>query len=634
MREGWLRKVLDGLPDTSWVLFDKDLKVLEVSDRNGILKELLSDPGGAEKLGKISRPPFHQRVTEISENVFSQGAIQTRIEGRSGLVKVSALPVGEADNPQMGLLMVQGKEGSMQEYRQGLEKEKEEARETSEVKSRFMARISHEIRTPLNAIIGFIEQLQKTDLDKKQANFVNIIDKSSVYLLDLVNEILTFSKLESGDQQLDLVDFNLKTMFEEVYSTMKIRAREKKINLRFSYDKNLTQVVKGDAFRLKQVVINLISNAIKFTDYGYVELEVRKTGEEGDLVRVEVIVTDTGTGIAEEKLSDIFKEYKQASVGIARKHGGTGLGLTISKRLTELMHGTISVRSTEGKGSRFSVKVPLERSNRTYLTKDTLQINDEVLAGRRALIVDDDAMNRMLGEIILEGFNMEVTLASDGREAMEQAKKDSFDVILLDIHMPDVSGVDVAKYIRAELDNQHVKILAVTADMVREELEQYLREGIDDYMIKPYREINMFNKLCKVLEVDPELIRHETVKIVLKEDVGDALYDLTELRSVTRNQADFFNDMLKTFIDNASQGNKQIMKAFREKKYALVGETAHRLIPSYKHLGIKKVVSDLVELKNISEKESARKRMDMLITRIEKDSNHIMKKLKNEIMEE
>ncbi|MDF1575846.1 MAG: ATP-binding protein [Bacteroidales bacterium] len=627
-----IREVMDLLPDTSWVLYNREMEILEVADRNRVLKDILKKSRLSEDLHQIADPPFHPEVKRVSEEAFTRGPTQTRLNSKSGLVKVSALPLGKECSHQMGLLMVQGNEGSLVEYRSGLEKEKEEARETSEVKSRFMARISHEIRTPLNAIIGFIEQLQKTSLDKTQKNYLNIVDKSAVYLLDLVNEILTFSKLESGKQQLDKVDFNLKDMFGEVYSTMKNRAAEKKINLRFSFDKQMSQVVRGDAFRLKQVLINLISNAIKFTAYGYVEIKVNKLRDEGDRIWTEIIVADTGIGIPEEKIRDIFKEYRQASIGIARKHGGTGLGLTICKRLTELMHGSISVQSTEGKGSRFLVTIPLERSNLTYLTKNTLRINNKVLAQRRAMIVDDDAMNRMLGRIILEGFNMEVSLASDGREAMELAGKSAFDVILLDIHMPEISGLDVARYIRNDLNNQSVKILAVTADMIRKELEKYKKEGIDDYMIKPYREINMFNKLCQVLDVNPELIRYETVKIVLKEDPGDALYDLTELRSVTRDQASFFNEMLETFMENAAGGTARMQKAFEQGDYALVMETAHRLIPSYKHLAITKVVSDLVELKNICARESDSERMNMLVSRIASDSVRIIGELKKEFM--
>jgi CheY-like chemotaxis protein len=246
--------------------------------------------------------------------------------------------------------------------------------------------------------------------------------------------------------------------------------------------------------------------------------------------------------------------------------------------------------------------------------------------------VDDDAMNRMLGEVILEGFNMEVTLASDGREAKEMAGKLAFDVILLDIHMPDISGVEVARYIRTELNNRNVKILAVTADMIREELDQHMNVGIDDYMIKPYREINMFNKLCKVLDVDPELISHQTIKIVLKEDKGDAMYDLAELRSVTRNQASFFNDMLETFIENASEGTEQIRRAFDRGDFDQVRETAHRLIPSYKHLVIRKVVSNLVELKNLSALGSDTARMELLISRICSDSDFVIRELKKELI--
>jgi signal transduction histidine kinase/CheY-like chemotaxis protein len=624
-------QLLDHLPDTGLVMFDESMNILRIIDRDNSLMEILPDIDAAGNLKDARNHALSGTILEMCRNALNGIPEHRQIMGTSGQTKVHTLSIRNRQGKSVGVLMIQGNKGLMNEYRDKLERSRVEAEETSEIKSRFMARISHEIRTPLNAIIGFIEQLHKTDLDPKQENYLKIIDKSSVYLLDLVNEILTFSKIESGEQQLDMIDFKLESLFREIYNTFRNKASENKINLKYSFDPELQLILRGDTVRIKQVVINLVSNAIKFTEYGYVELKVEKIRTEESRVWIRITVADTGTGISANKIKDIFTEYRQASAGIARKHGGTGLGLTISKRLTELMDGTISAHSTEGRGSVFTVDLPLEKSKRTYLTKDTLQISTEVLADKTALIVDDDAMNRMLGEIILEGFNMKVYLASDGNEAIELVGHRKFDIILLDIHMPVVSGLDVARFIREELKDQKVKIIAVTADMIKEELEHYLESGIDDYVIKPYREINMFNKLCQVLEINTIRLQEDMVKIELKEDEEQKNYDLAELLAVTRGNDQFFNEMITTFIENARDGLKQFRKDFKHENWQGIRETAHRLIPSFKHLSIRSGVSDLIELKNRCREHPDRIHLAAMISKIEDDTREVISQLQQEI---
>jgi CheY-like chemotaxis protein len=274
----------------------------------------------------------------------------------------------------------------------------------------------------------------------------------------------------------------------------------------------------------------------------------------------------------------------------------------------------------------------MERSQKQFLSKDTLEINQEVLSGKSALIVDDDAMNRLLGDIILKGFNMDVQLASDGNEAMEILGKEDFDIILLDIHMPDISGPQLARYIRHDKKDLTIKILAVTADMDREEMGRYLKEGIDDYIIKPFREASMFNKLCQMLEVDSKLIHQESSKIILKEDSDNSLYDLKELRTITRGNPAFFNEMINTFLENADNGVLQIRDAYSRADWEVIRDTAHRLIPSYKHLSIHGVVSDLIELKSLAGMGEDPSRLDFLINRIEKDTAAVTRNLAEEII--
>jgi CheY-like chemotaxis protein/anti-sigma regulatory factor (Ser/Thr protein kinase) len=386
----------------------------------------------------------------------------------------------------------------------------------------------------------------------------------------------------------------------------------------------------GDAFRLKQVVINLVSNGIKFTEYGFVELGVRLLEEKNNQIRIRITVTDTGIGIPKHKLKEIFEDYKQATSGIARKHGGSGLGLTISHRLTKAMKGNISVESKVGKGSVFTVDLPLKRSEKEFLTKNVIRINAEELSGTRALLVDDDAMNRALGQIIMEGFNMEVSLANDGKEAMEVFEKEKFDVVLLDIHMPEVSGLEVAHFIRKHVKDRDVKIIAVTADILQEEEVFASSEEIDDVLIKPYREINLYNKICQVLEVESKILLKESVIIDEVQPASSLSYDLSELKQVTRGNQEFFNEMIDTFIENATEGMEQIANAFSEENWFEMQETAHRLIPSFKHLDIAVIVSGLVEIKSLEINQHNKSQIESLIGELISQTHDIIGRLAKE----
>ncbi len=622
--------ILSNLPQTSVILFNEQLEVTRVFDHDRIIMEALGISSLPNNLEELKGDEPGNQVFLLCELALEGIRAYESLKGNSGYFLARTGAIGENSEPVTGILMIQDRRGLVSDERMKLEKGKEKAEESSEIKTRFMASISHEIRTPLNAIIGFIEQLQKTSLNEVQEEYVKIIDKSSVYLLDLVNEILTYSKLESGEIQLDEEDFNLEGLVAEIFSTLKMRADKKAINFTYQLDEPLKKIFRGDGFRLKQVLMNLLSNAIKFTEYGYVELRGCVTKSAGRQVWCRFEVIDTGIGIPEAKLADIFREYRQASSGITRKHGGTGLGLTISRRLTRLMGGRIGVESTEGKGSVFTVDIPLQKSELRKLSQDIRSISTDSLSGKRALVVDDDAMNRNLGQIILEGFHMEVELASGGAEAIEMIDRQKYDIILLDIHMPEVSGLEVARHIQSSNKNRDTRILIVTAEMNREELDKYRAEGMNDFLIKPYREVHLYNKLLKILLDEPEPLDEEPRKIILKQYNSDTLYDLTELRSVTRENPYFFNEMIQTFISNATTGMKEIQEAYHQQRWEDLRETAHRLIPSYKHLKINKVVSDLVELKERASEGDSQEQLKEVITRIRKSTDEVVKHLKSE----
>ena len=335
------QQILLSLPNTSVILYSSNLEILRIFDQDKLLESLFLGQHKISTWAKELEPYIKVDLEKYCKESLSGSKNRLVFDHPSGKITIQTKDLSHVKGKPVCILIIQQVGGTEYSQEERLIREKNEAEENNEIKSRFLARISHEIRTPLNAIIGFVEQLLKTNLDDKQKNFANIIEKSSVYLLDLVNEILSFSRLESGELKLDEVDFSIENLFREIYDTLKVRAHDKSINLRLTIDERLTMICRGDAFRLKQVVINLVSNGIKFTEYGFVELGVCLLEEKNDLVWIRITVSDTGIGIPKQKQKEIFQEYKQASSGIARKHGGSGLGLTISKRLTEVMKGEI-----------------------------------------------------------------------------------------------------------------------------------------------------------------------------------------------------------------------------------------------------------------------------------------------------
>jgi signal transduction histidine kinase/DNA-binding NarL/FixJ family response regulator len=627
--------ILSTIPDTGFILFDKKLDIKLFRDYDNCLQGIPSEKSQAGNLLDITKHPFRIALRELSIKVFKGSEERKELKLDTGYMKLTAVPLkDEKGQVLIGIIYFQKKSESIEAKVKSLTNEKEDAEESSRIKTDFIAKLSHEIRTPLNAMIGFIEQLNKTPLDEKQKNYLKIVDDSSVHLLDLVNEILTFSKIESGELHMDEVDFELESLISEIYDTFRIRANLKKINYRYYLDGQLKKIFRGDAFRLKQIIINLISNAIKFTDQGYVELHVSFIKNEYDHTWVEFKVSDSGIGIPENKIPDIFTQYMQANVGITKNHVGTGLGLTISKRLAELMNGRISVSSTQGKGSVFIVELPLLKSKAKSFTKDNIEIRREILSDYRVLIIDDDDMNRLLGKIILEDFDMQVDLAINGREALEQINKTQYHIILLDIHMPDMSGFEVARYIRHKKKDKNIKIIAVTADIVKEDISQYFKEGINDYLLKPYREIQLYNKICKVLDLKFERIILDKTEVRIQELKEVPLYNLNELRNVTSSNREFFHEMIRTFEQNATEGVKILKSSFKKKDWTQIRETAHKLIPSYKHLDIKTVVSDLVELKTRLFENPDPDIISKLIRNIDEVTGKVIKSMRNEKFED
>ncbi len=390
------------------------------------------------------------------------------------------------------------------QYAGQLQLESEKALETARARTVFMNNMSHEIRTPLNSIIGFSEQLEHTPLNNEQRDMLNAIDVSSDMLMQVVNDVLDFSKLESDYIVIQKKPFNLYQTIGEVASTMRIQAARKQLAFQLNFVGDQQQQVLGDAFRLKQVLVNLISNAIKYTEKGSVTVTATLKNKKDDQAEMVVSVQDTGPGIKADMLPKIFERYYQArSARLTSK--GTGLGLAISRRLVDLHGGEIKVESEVGKGSVFTCMIPYqlvsESQSAGLAHQNTLQEPGSNMEGLNVLVADDQEMNLLLLKMLLTRWKCTFDLAVDGKKAFDLFEANRYDLVLLDLQMPYMSGIDVMEKIRASHDPQkaQVPVLALTADITREDEELFRKAGFNDWVLKPFREKDIYTVIIKHL---------------------------------------------------------------------------------------------------------------------------------------
>ncbi len=380
-----------------------------------------------------------------------------------------------------------------------------QAEAASKAKSAFLANMSHEIRTPLNGVLGMAQILQSTDLDDRQREFVDTIRDSGGTLTTLLNDVLDIAKIEAGKFDIVPSDVDLEDMMRREVQLWSARASEKFLNLTLSIDDDVPSWLSFDKVRVQQCTSNLISNAIKFTKTGGVEVRVRQRATDDAAHLIEISVKDTGPGLDKEALSKLFQPFVQADETIARQYGGTGLGLSITRRLAELMGGTASAISTPGNGSTFSFSFraceaasgdsQLERQ-----LKDSEVVRRELAASNlRILIADDIAINRHIASLFVTPLGAEIAEAENGVEALAMLEERPFDVVLLDMQMPVMDGPETIKNIRdADAVWKAVPLVAVTADAMSGDRERYLEYGADGYVSKPLDERDLLSEIWRV----------------------------------------------------------------------------------------------------------------------------------------
>ncbi|GAB2854025.1 PAS domain-containing sensor histidine kinase [Hymenobacter ruber] len=438
----------------------------------------------------------------------------------------------------------------------------------------FLANMSHEIRTPLNGVLGMAAHLTKTPLDPRQQQLIDIMQRSGQHLLSVVNDVLDMAKISSGKLEMEQIAFNLCDSVSAALQPLALQATEKGLvfedtSLRTSCPQPW---VIGDAHRLNQIIINLVSNALKFTERGTITVSSELVSETPDALAVRFSVADTGIGIAPAQQERIFESFTQAYADTSRQFGGTGLGLSIARALVAQLGGTLTMTSAVGRGTTFVFTVTLPKAPVPALAPAfTAAYDTGRLAGVRVLMVEDNEINRAVAQMTLAPWGVVLEEAVDGAAGLACLKAKTYDIVLMDIQMPGLSGVDVTRHLRQLPDARRANtpVIALTANAFRSDVEQYLAAGMNDYLAKPFDEEELYHKMVALLDAPAE-----------------PLYDLARLRQQSQGHTAFVGQILRSFQANMPLSLTQLRAAAAARHWPQAAEIAHHIKPNLLALGV------------------------------------------------
>lgn len=474
-------------------------------------------------------------------------------------------------------------------YQVALENSRNEAEKLAKTKELFMANMSHEIRTPVTAISGFTEQLLHEKLDEHTSRTLKIIKSSSDHLADIINDILDFSKLQNDKLILEKVHFSINRVLEDVYLLFEKQSIRNNTNLSYSLSPDAPHALLGDPYRLKQIMINLVSNAVKFTSNGKVHFSVKFPKKKSGHFELELEVIDTGIGIDETKIDSIFDDFTQAEMSTTRKYGGTGLGLSIVKKLVELHNGTIDCKSRKNVGTHITCHLPYNTGNEKQIKSDVVPILyiPAEIRNLKILIVDDEEYNRLLFKTILNRWNIKFSEAQNGQEAIEMVKNNHFDLLFMDARMPGLDGLNATRIIREELkvNTEDLPVICISAASLNDDWEKYEKAGMNAFLEKPFTEEMLMTTILSVVrDIPHDGIPESPQEVISGNDLASRI-NLQNLVHIAGGDSQFMKQMLITFLETTTKGIQEMNDAVNEGQWNTTAELAHKMLPPSRHIG-------------------------------------------------
>jgi CheY-like chemotaxis protein/nitrogen-specific signal transduction histidine kinase/HPt (histidine-containing phosphotransfer) domain-containing protein len=483
------------------------------------------------------------------------------------------------------------------------------------VKENFLANMSHEIRTPLNAILGFTHILQKSNLDAEQQKHIQVIHSSGNNLLSIVNEILDLSKIEAGMMRIEQTPFRPAEVMANVEEMLRQKADEKKLRLIVNVDSEIPDTVSGDAVRLTQVLINLISNAIKFTEDGGVYVRVTPYKRDGETISLEFLVRDTGIGIPKEKQQHIFERFEQAEAATTRRFGGTGLGLSIVKHLIDLQKGTITLNSEQGYGTSFLVVLPYKLTNEVASSVHVDKLPDAVpVANNKVtiLVAEDNTLNQHLMRHLLKNWGFEFDIVGNGVLAVEAVRQKPYNMVLMDIQMPEMDGHAATRFIRNDLGSS-IPIIAMTAHAMSGEREKCIANGMNDYISKPIDEKKLYQLITQYSTTmnlpATTVIQHQAFNQQVPAGPAKVI-NLQYVDEIAGGDASFKKDIIREFVNQVPAKINTLEKAIAANNFSSIRGIAHEMKTTVHFLGLSVLIGQ--SLQKIEDMASAQQSIGVI----------------------
>ena len=546
------------------------------------IEELFGKDGGEMLLDEFEKERMKERNAsriEGEEDVYELRILNKERETRYWLV--SAAPLLGDDGNIHGSIGIHWDITHLKEMEFELKEAKRKAEESSKAKAMFLANMSHEIRTPLNGIVGMAEQLAQSQLDADQRYFTDIMRSASSTLLSIINDVLDISKIESGKFSIETVSFNLNENIRRTLSIFEEKTRLAGISLDIELMDDRGIMHLGDPHRLSQVLFNIVGNAIKFTNDGYVRVTSKLERGENDICLVSFAIEDTGVGMDMIYLTKVFEAFSQEDASITRKFGGSGLGLSISRSIVQIMGGTIAIQSEKGKGTRVDIRIPMRISN-DKTKQEIVEMTDlqKSLKGLRVLAVEDNELNRMVLQVILKKCEVSVSIAHNGQEAIDLIQEKEFDIVLMDVQKPILDRLEAKRFIRQDL-KYSITIIGLSANAMREEVEICKQAGMNDYLVKPYSE----RALVEVMKKWSTEVR--TPDLAQVEFSSERELDLSVLKQYVGNDTEVLKDVVKGYLEHLPPQLDRLELALVGSDVSALRHELHQLKASMEIIGVR-----------------------------------------------